>query len=319
MAEADVIAALATASGRSAVGIIRLSGPDLMSFMAGLLGRQIPPRRAVLTDFLDADGAAVDSGLALFFPAPRSYTGEDVLELQAHGGPTVLQLLLRRCVALGARLAQSGEFTRRAFLNDKLDLAQAESVADLIEAGSEAATRAALRSLKGELSGEVKALVSEIVDLRAWVEASIDFPDEDVETGDRQKWQQSLEMVRYRIERIRRTAASGNLLRDGLEVALVGRPNVGKSSILNRLAGEELAIVTAVPGTTRDAIRGEFLVEGVAVRVTDTAGLREAHDTVERIGIERTWRAARASDVVLLVVDAGTGRTKEDDLIAAEL
>jgi len=319
MAEADVIAALATASGRSAVGIIRLSGPDLMPFMAGLLGRQIPPRRAVLTDFLDADGAAVDSGLALFFPAPRSYTGEDVLELQAHGGPTVLQLLLRHCVALGARLAQPGEFTRRAFLNDKLDLAQAESVADLIEAGSEAAARAALRSLKGDLSGEVRALVSELVDLRAWVEASIDFPDEDVETGDRQRWQQSVQMVRDRIERIRRAAASGNLLRDGVEVALVGRPNVGKSSLLNQLTGEDLAIVTTVPGTTRDAIRGEFLLEGIAVRVTDTAGLREARDPVERIGIERTWRAARGSDMVLLVVDAGTGRTKDDDLIAAEL
>jgi len=319
MAEADVIAALATASGRSAVGIIRLSGPDLIPFMSGLLGRQILPRRAVLTDFLDADGAAMDSGLALFFPGPHSYTGEDVLELQAHGGPAVLQVLLRRCVAVGARLAQPGEFTRRAFLNDKMDLAQAESVADLIEAGSEAAARAAVRSLKGELSGEVRGLVSELVSLRARVEASIDFPDEDVDPGDQQKWRESLHTVRDRIDQIRCTAASGNLLRDGIEVALVGQPNVGKSSLLNRLCAEELAIVTAVPGTTRDAVRGEFLLKGINIRVTDTAGLREARDPVERIGIERTWRAAGGADVVLLVVDARAGRVAADDLIATKL
>jgi len=319
MAEADVIAALATASGRSAVGIIRLSGPDLIPFMTGLLGRQIPPRHAVLTDFLDARREAVDSGLALFFPRPHSYTGEDVLELQAHGGPAVLQLLLRRCVNLGARLAQPGEFTRRAFLNDKMDLAQAESVADLIEAGSEAAARAAVRSLKGELSGEVRALTSELVTLRTWVEASIDFPDEDLDPGDQQKWRESLKTLRHHIEQIKRTAASGNLLRDGIEVALVGRPNVGKSSLLNRLAGEDLAIVTPVPGTTRDIVKGEFLFQGVTIRLTDTAGLRDARDAVERIGIERTWRAARASDVALLVVDASTGRTAEDETIGREL
>ncbi len=319
MAEADVIAALATASGRSAIGIIRLSGPDLKPFMSALLGRQISPRRAVLTDFLHADGMAIDSGLALFFPGPRSYTGEDVLELQAHGGPAVLQVLLRRCTGLGARLAQPGEFTRRAFLNDKMDLAQAESVADLIEAGSEAAVRAAVRSLKGELSAESRALVSELVTLRSWVEASIDFPDEELDPGDQLKWRESLRTLGDRVERIKRTAASGNLLRDGIEVALLGRPNVGKSSLLNRLSGEELAIVTAVPGTTRDTVKGQFLLEGITVRLTDTAGLREARDPVESIGIERTWRAARDADVVLLVVDARIGRTAEDDLIASEL
>jgi len=319
MAEADVIAALATASGPSAIGVIRLSGPDLKPFMSALLGRQIAPRRAVLTDFLHADGMAIDSGLALFFPGPRSYTGEDVLELQAHGGSAVLQGLLRRCTGLGARLAQPGEFTRRAFLNDKMDLAQAESVADLIEAGSEAAVRAAVRSLKGELSAEVRGLVSELVTLRSWVEASIDFPDEELDPGDHQKWRENLRTLSDHVERIRRTAASGNLLRDGIEVTLVGRPNVGKSSLLNRLSGEELAIVTPVPGTTRDTVKGEFLLEGVTVRLTDTAGLREARDPVETIGIERTWRAARASDVVLLVVDARIGRTAEDDLIASEL
>jgi len=319
MAEADVIAALATASGRSAVGIIRLSGRDLIPFMTGLLGREIPPRHAVLTDFLDAGREAVDSGLALFFPRPHSYTGEDVLELQAHGGPAVLQLLLRRCVSLGARLAQPGEFTRRAFLNDKMDLAQAESVADLIEAGSEAAARAAVRSLKGELSSEVRAVTSELVTLRTWVEASIDFPDEDLDPGDQQKWRESLKTLRHHIEQIKRTAASGNLLRDGIEVALVGRPNVGKSSLLNRLAGEDLAIVTPVPGTTRDTVKGEFLFQGITIRLTDTAGLRDARDAVERIGIERTWRAARASDVALLVVDASTGRTAEDETIRREL
>jgi tRNA modification GTPase len=320
MAKTDVIAAIATASGPAAIGVIRLSGPELAVFVQALLGRTIAPRLAVLTDFLDSTGEPIDSGIALFFPAPHSYTGEDVLELQGHGGPAVQQVLLRRCLALGARLAEPGEFSRRAFLNEKMDLAQAESVADLIEAGSEAAVRAAMRSLKGEFSREIGTLVSQLVDLRALVETSIDFPEEDMEDVLAEgAVRQRFRVLRDQLHRIQNVAASGNLLRDGLQVVLVGEPNVGKSSLLNQLVGDDLAIVTDIPGTTRDTIRGEFLLGGIPVHVLDTAGLREARDLVEKIGIDRTWKAVRDADVVLLVVDIQRGRTVEDSLIWAQL
>jgi tRNA modification GTPase len=319
MAKTDVVAAIATAGGRAAIGIIRLSGPELRGFMQALLGRVIPPRRAVLTDFLDSSGKAVDTGIALFFPAPHSYTGEDVLELQGHGGPAVLQLLLRRCLVLGARLAQPGEFSRRAFLNEKMDLAQAESVADLIEAGSEAAARAAMRSLKGEFSKEIKTLVSDLVALRALVEASIDFPEEDVDVLGEGVRRRRFRVLRDQLTRIQSIAVSGNLLRDGVQVVLVGQPNVGKSSLLNQLAGDEVAIVTDIPGTTRDPVRSEFLLGGTPIHIVDTAGLREARDPVEEIGIDRTWKAVQGADVVLLVIDVQQGRTAETDQIEAQL
>jgi tRNA modification GTPase len=316
MTEADVIAAIATGSGRAAIGVIRLSGPELGWFMQSLLGRVISPRRAVLTDFLDAHGCALDTGIALFFPGPHSYTGEDVLELQGHGGPAVLQLLLRRCLVLGARLAQPGEFSRRAFLNEKLDLAQAEAVADLIEASSEAAARAALRSLKGEFSMQIRVLVSGLVALRAQVEACIDFPEDETDTpGEQVAGGQALQRLSDHLHEIQARAVSGKLLRDGAQVVLVGPPNVGKSSLLNRLTGEDVAIVTEFPGTTRDTVRSEFLLEGVPIHLVDTAGLREAEDLVERIGIDRTWKAVREADVVLWVSDVERQSDAERDSI----
>lgn len=319
MREADVIAAIATGNGRAAIGVIRLSGPELNRFIPPLLGRAISPRRATLTDFLDSSGRALDTGIALFFPGPYSYTGEDVLELQGHGGPAVLQLLLRRCLALGARLAQPGEFSRRAFLNEKLDLAQAESVADLIEASSEAAARAALRSLKGEFSQEIKALVSNLTSLRAELEASIDFPDDDAGTlCERAAWS-ALQSLRRQLTGIRERASSGNLLRDGAQIVLIGPPNVGKSSLLNRLAGEEVAIVTELPGTTRDTVRSELLLEGMPIHLVDTAGLREAQDPVEKLGIDRTWRAVGDADVVLVVGDVQRPNPAERDWILSQI
>jgi tRNA modification GTPase len=315
MREADVIAAIATGGDRAAIGVIRLSGPELDRFMPPLLGRVVSPRRATLTDFLDSGGRPLDTGIALFFPGPHSYTGEDVLELQAHGGTAVMQLLLRRCLALGARLAQPGEFSKRAFLNEKFDLAQAESVADLIEASSEAAARAALRSLKGEFSQEIRGLVSDLIALRAEVEASIDFPEDNVGALSEQATCSELQDVQRRLAGIRERAASGRLLRDGAQIVLIGPPNVGKSSLLNRLAGEDLAIVTEFPGTTRDTIRCELLLEGVPIYLVDTAGLREAQDPVEKLGIERTWKAVHEADVLLLVDDIQRPNPTERDWI----
>lgn len=319
MPEADVIAAIATGSGRAAIGIIRLSGPRLTRFIQPLFGRSIAPRHAILTDFLDSSGRALDTGIALFFPSPHSYTGEDVLELQAHGGPAVLQLLLRRCLAVGARLAQPGEFSRRAFLNDKLDLAQAESVADLIEASSEAAARAAMRSLKGEFSQEIIRLVSEVTALRVQVEACIDFPEEDADTQDDHGRARALQDLRHKLDGIQARSTSGNLLREGVQIVLIGPPNVGKSSLLNRLTGDEVAIVTALPGTTRDTVRSEVLLDGMAIHLVDTAGLRETEDPVERLGIDRTRKAVQDADLLLLVDDVEHARLADQDWTLAQI
>ena len=319
MTEADVIAAIATASGRAAIGIVRLSGPGLSRFMQPLFGRDIAPRSAVLTDFLDSTGRALDRGIALFFPGPHSYTGEDVVELQGHGGPAVLRVLLRRCLALGARLAQPGEFSKRAFLNGKLDLAQAESVADLIEASSEAAARAAMRSLKGEFSQEIAALVSELTALRVRVESCIDFPEEDTGTHHDRGTTRDLRHLRDKLTSIQARSASGSLLRDGAQIVLIGPPNVGKSSLLNRLAEEEVAIVTEIPGTTRDIIRSELLLDGVAIHLVDTAGLRETTDTVERLGIDRMRKAVKDADLLLLIDDAAAGKRAGEDWTLAEI
>jgi tRNA modification GTPase len=319
MTEADVIAAIATGSGRAAIGVIRLSGRELGRFMQALLGRVISPRQATLADFLDGHGRPLDTGIALYFPGPNSYTGEDVLELQGHGGPAVLQLLLRRCLALGARLAQPGEFSRRAFLNEKLDLTQAEAVADLIEASSEAAARAAMRSLKGEFSVQIRELVAELVALRARVEASIDFPEDDTDTSGEQAVGLALERIRNRLHELQIRAASGKLLRDGAQVVLIGPPNVGKSSLLNQLAGEDVAIVTALAGTTRDTVRTEFLLHGVPIHLVDTAGLREPENLVEQIGIDRAWKAVREADLVLWVSDVERQDDAERDSVLAEI
>ncbi len=304
MIHRDIIAAIATAPGRGGIGIIRVSGPGLAGFAAGLILRRLEVRRAVLTPFLDAAGNALDEGLALFFAAPHSYTGEDVLELQGHGGPMVMRQLLQRCQELGARLARPGEFTERAYLNGRMDLAQAEGVADLIEASTALAARAALHSLRGEFSHLIQTLTEKIISLRTLLEATLDFPDEEVEFLTAGRAQERLAAIQQEVETTLAATRQGSLLRDGIQVVLVGAPNVGKSSLLNRLAGDEIAIVTELPGTTRDALREQIDIDGMPVHIIDTAGLREAVDAVERIGISRTWAMIEKADLALLVSDA---------------
>ena len=300
----DTIAAVSTAPGRGGIGIVRVSGPGCRGIAEIVLGRVPEPRLAELHRFLDAAGDPIDEGIALFFPAPNSLTGEDVLELQGHGGPVVMDLLLRRILGLGARAAQPGEFTQRAFLNDKLDLAQAEAVADLIDSGSAQAARAALRSLAGEFSSQVHDLAESVLELRMWVEAAIDFPEEEVDfLGDR-TLATRLDFIRQRFAELAETARQGTLLRDGITVVIAGRPNAGKSSLLNRLAGYDAAIVTAVPGTTRDVLRERIEIDGLPLHVLDTAGLRDSSDEVEVEGIRRAHREIERADRVLFVVDA---------------
>jgi tRNA modification GTPase len=309
----DAIAAIATPPGRGGIGVVRVSGAGLGAMLRGLVAREIMPRRATRTDFLGADGNVIDQGLTLFFPAPHSYTGEDVIELQGHGGPVVLQLLLQRCLELGARVAAPGEFTKRAFLNDKLDLAQAESVADLIDASTAQAARCALRSLQGEFSHQIHAMVQALTDLRMLVEASLDFPEEDVELLESANVRSRLTNVRQQLTQIIAASRQGRLLREGIQVVLAGQPNVGKSSLLNALAGSERAIVTEIPGTTRDAIRETITLSGVPLHVIDTAGLREPRDPVEKIGIAKTWEVVATADLVLWVSDVARVETSIPD------
>ena len=315
------IAAIATAAGRGGVGVIRVSGRDLLPLAHAISGGKTPtPRRALYTDFFAADGSVLDNGLLLYFPAPHSFTGEDVLELQGHGGPVILNMLLRRCVELGCRLAEPGEFTRRAFLNDKIDLAQAESVVDLIDAQSEAAARSAVKSLKGAFSDEIHRLVDELIQLRMLTEATLDFPEEDdVEWLEKAGALTRLQQVQQQLDRVLATATQGAMLREGLHVVLIGQPNVGKSSLLNALAGEEVAIVTDIAGTTRDTVREHIVLEGVPLHIIDTAGLRDTEDKVEQIGIERTWHAITRADLALLLVDAAHGLGEAEQAILAKL
>ena len=311
--------AVATAPGRGGIGVVRLSGRDLGPFASQLTGSIPTPRRAVLARFRDAAGTEIDEGIVLYFPAPHSYTGEDVLELQGHGGPVVMQMLVRRCLELGARLAEPGEFTRRAFLNDKLDLAQAEAVADLIEASTDAAARSAIRSLSGEFSRAVLGLVEQLISLRLLVEGTLDFPEEEINFLQQGDVAGQLGGLIAAIDRLLSGARQGSLLRNGLHVVLAGQPNVGKSSLLNRLAGEERAIVTPVPGTTRDALRETIQVQGIPLHIVDTAGLRESEDEIERLGIARSWREIERADVVLHMLDAREGMTGADRAIATRL
>lgn len=315
----DVIAAIATAPGRGGIGVVRISGPDLAKLAEGILGALPPPRQARFARFRGEHGEVLDEGIALYFKAPHSFTGEDVLELQGHGGPQVLQMILARCQVLGARPAEPGEFSRRAFLNDKIDLAQAESIADLIDAQSQAAARSAIRSLTGEFSTGVHELAEAIVRLRMLVEATLDFPEEDIDFLERADARGQLDGIRERLASILGRAQQGALLREGLHVVLVGQPNVGKSSLLNQLAGYEAAIVTEVAGTTRDAVREAIQIEGIPLHITDTAGLRETDDPVERIGIARTWAALERADVALLLVDAGHGVGEREAAILGRL
>jgi tRNA modification GTPase len=303
-AHAPPIAAIATAPGRGGIGIVRVSGAEVTQLIVGIAGRVLPPRQATRVTFRDARGAAIDEGLALYFLAPHSYTGQHVVEWHGHGGPAVMRLLLARCVELGARLAEPGEFTKRAFLNGKLDLAQAESVADIIEASTATAVRAAARSLSGEFSSEVHALRDALIRLRAYTEATLDFPDEDIDLLQEGDVREQLHSIRARLDRVRARARGGVALREGLAVVLVGAPNVGKSSLLNRLVGAEAAIVAALPGTTRDTIERRVENGGIPVTVIDTAGLRHTLDSIERLGIARTRGAIAHADIALLLVDA---------------
>ncbi|MDD4929191.1 MAG: tRNA uridine-5-carboxymethylaminomethyl(34) synthesis GTPase MnmE [Gallionella sp.] len=309
---ADAIAAIATAQGRGGVGVVRISGAGINSIAMAILGKLPVPRHATYGDFLDTNGEVIDQGIALYFAAPHSYTGEDVLELQGHGGSAVLHLLLQRCLSLGVRLAEPGEFTRRAYLNDKMDLAQAESVADLIEASTTEAARSAMRSLQGDFSSAINGLVDDLIRLRMLVEAMLDFPEEDIDVADSSLRDNLLKKIQIRLEQTLVTAKQGSLLREGAHIALVGRPNVGKSSLLNRLAGEEVALVSDVPGTTRDVIRQAIQIRGVPLHIMDTAGLRVSQDEVENMGMARTHQTVRRADLILLLLDATRGCSAED-------
>jgi tRNA modification GTPase len=304
----DTIAAVATASGKGGIGVVRVSGSVVPAIAQAILGSLPAPRHATLAWFRDAGGDAIDQGIALYYPAPDSYTGEPVLELQGHGGPVVMQQLLRTCLDAGARLAEPGEFTRRAFLEGKLDLAQAEAVADLIDAASSEAARSALRSISGEFSAAVATLLEGLVELRALTEAMLDFPEEEVDRLHREDAAGRLANVRVALDEVIAKSRQGSLLRAGIHAVLAGAPNVGKSSLLNRLAGEERAIVTPTPGTTRDSLREPIQLEGVPLVLVDTAGMRAAGDEVERRGIERTQYELDRADLVLAVVEAGALR-----------
>ena len=321
MATGDVIAAIATPSGRGGIGVVRVSGAGLKPMATALSGKseqQLQPRRALLSNFLAADGEALDRGLLLYFPGPDSFTGEDVLELHGHGGAVVMQTLLQRCCELGARLAQPGEFARRAFDNDKIDLAQAEAIADLIDAASGQAARSALRSLNGEFSTAVHTIVDQLTELRILIESLLDFPEEehdalslltDLDVTAR------LESLYAEFVRLQQRAQQGAILRSGLHVVLAGAPNVGKSSLLNRLAGEERAIVTDIAGTTRDPLNEIIHLDGIPLHVIDTAGLRDSDDPVEKLGVERAWKELQRADVVVQIMDARLGVTTADEAI----
>lgn len=329
ISDSSPIAAIATAPGRGGIGVVRISGKGLMPLaraVCRLAGRDLTPRHATYLDFVQADGSTIDRGLAIFFRAPHSYTGEEVLELQGHGGPVVMQMLLNRCLEagreFGLRLAHPGEFTFRAFQNDKLDLAQAEAVSDLIEASTEAAAKLATQSLSGAFSQAIGALVEQVIHLRMLVEATLDFPEEEIEFLEQSNARGQLQAIRDTLDHVLRQAGQGALLRTGLKVVLAGQPNVGKSSLLNALAGADVAIVTAIAGTTRDKITETIHVEGIPINVIDTAGIRDdadAGDEVERIGIARTWAAVESADVVLHILDASRGPTRADEEIAARL
>jgi tRNA modification GTPase len=311
----DTICAVATPPGSGGLGIVRISGPEVPEISLGILGPLPAPRHATLADFSDSNGEVIDSGIALYFPAPHSFTGEDVLELQGHGGTYILQRLMQRVLELGARAARPGEFSERAFLNDKLDLVQAEAIADLIESGSEGAARAAQRSLQGVFSTQVHKLQEEFTSLRVFVEAAIDFPDEEIDFLAESDVLQRVKTAGRHLSELLAGARQGRLLRDGIVLAIVGRPNAGKSSLLNALSGQESAIVTEIPGTTRDVLREQIDLEGIPVHVADTAGIRETSDLIEAEGVRRARQALEAADIVLLIKDTSEQESPEEDLI----
>ncbi len=308
----ETICAQATANGRGGVGILRVSGPQSRSIAEAILGKVPQPRVAELLDFNDEAGEPIDQGLAIFFPNPNSFTGEDVLELQGHGGPVVMDRLMRRVLGLGARAARPGEFSERAFLNNKMDLVQAEAIADLIDSASEQAARSALRSLQGAFSNEVHALVEQVTELRMYVESSMDFPEEEIDFLSEGGVSERLQTIIQQLERVVESAKEGVLLQEGMTLVIAGRPNAGKSSLLNALSGRESAIVTEIPGTTRDLLKEQIEIDGLPIHIIDTAGLRESEDQVEQEGIRRAWREIEQADRVLLLVDDQSGMTEED-------
>ena len=315
----DTIAAIATASGAGGIGVVRVSGSLASAIATQILGHCPAPRHAAYLDFKSDNNDLIDRGIAIFYPNPHSYTGEDVLELQAHGGTALMQLLLARCIALGARQAEPGEFTRRAYLNDKMDLAQAEAVADVINASTVEAARSAVRSLSGEFSNSINAVLAKLVNLRMYVEACLDFPEEEIDFITQGKVAHKLANITDALNRVFEKAKQGSLLREGIQVVLIGQPNVGKSSLMNALAGEDVAIVTAIAGTTRDTIKNEIQINGVPLHIIDTAGLRETEDEVEKFGIARTFRALETAHVALLLLDVTNGITDNEKSILGHL
>ena len=315
----ETIVAQATAPGRGGIGILRVSGPKALEVAQAVLGKCPKPRMADYLPFKDADGTVLDQGIALYFKSPNSFTGEDVLELQGHGGQVVLDLLLKRILQLdGVRLARPGEFSEQAFLNDKLDLAQAEAIADLIDATSEQAARSALKSLQGEFSNKVNQLVDSVIYLRTYVEASIDFPDEEIDFLADGKIEAKLREIINQLDLVRREAKQGSILREGMKVVIAGRPNAGKSSLLNALAGREAAIVTDIAGTTRDVLREHIHIDGMPLHIIDTAGLREATDEVERIGISRAWTEIEQADRIILMLDSSDPDSQHIEKVRSE-
>lgn len=304
MVTPDIIAAIATPPGRGGIGVVRISGKNLTKLAETMLGKLPKPRYAHFSQFLDANGQVIDQGITLYFPAPNSYTGEDVLELQGHGGPAVMNLLLNRCLSVGARLAQPGEFTLRAYLNNKIDLIQAESVADIIEASTSEAARCAIQSLQGHFSTKIEELVNLLITLRMLIEATLDFPEDEIDNLQALQVKDKLNHIHIQLEQIFLAARQGNLLQEGITIVLVGAPNVGKSSLLNQLVEDDVAIVTEIPGTTRDTIQRTITIEGIPIHIIDTAGLRETNDVVEQKGIERTHAAIKNANMIIWLVDS---------------
>ncbi len=315
----DTIAAITTPRGRGGVSIVRISGPNSRTIGTKILGALPPPRRASYRAFLDPEGQVIDNGIAIYFPAPNSYTGEDVLELQGHGGSVVTDLVLKCTLNYGARLARPGEFSERAFLNEKLDLAQAEAIADLIESHTEQAARCAIRSLQGEFSDHINTLLDTLVELRTYVDAALDFPEEEIDFLADETVLIRLEDLKHKLRLFMHKAQQGSLLREGMDLVIAGRPNVGKSSLLNRLAGQDAAIVSAFPGTTRDVMRREIQLDGMPVRISDTAGLRTSTEPIEQEGIRRAWQEIGTADLILLVIDDQHGYGQQEREIESKL